>query len=176
MDGHSSNSHDPSQTSTVVDFQKTKRGGQMLCRAGYNFVLKRTNKDGSNLWRCTKKDSSKCNATLKVKQNPLEILHETSHNHPPRGDAEMEIDQQMHLCTEALQNNINKPVTQIFGESVQNLVNKGIDLLTPLSQFDNIKKKLYKIRNKSQGAKKLNFHKACDLYVPEKYEELLFAE
>ncbi|KAH9634392.1 hypothetical protein HF086_000218 [Spodoptera exigua] len=112
----------------------------MLCRAGYNYVLKRTNKDGSDLWRCTNKDSSKCNATLKVKPNPFIILHETSHNHPPRGEADMEIDREMYLCTETLQKNINKPVTQIYGDAVQNLINKGIDLLNPLPQFDNIKK------------------------------------
>ncbi|KAF9411155.1 hypothetical protein HW555_010017 [Spodoptera exigua] len=166
MSGHPSASH--GEPSTVV-FQKTKRGRQMLCRAGYNYVLKRTNKDGSDLW-------SKCNATLKVKPNPFIILHETSHNHPPRGEADMEIDREMYLCTETLQKNINKPVTQIYGDAVQNLINKGIDLLNPLPQFDNIKKKLYKLRNESQGAKKINFHKACELEVPKRYEDLLFAE
>ncbi|XP_053618345.1 uncharacterized protein LOC128679882 [Plodia interpunctella] len=48
--------------------------------------------------------------------------------------------------------------------------------MTPLPKFDNIKKKLYKIRNKSQGAKKLIFHEACDLKVPKMYDKLLFAE
>ena len=172
MSGDPSTSHG----GPIVHFLKTKRGGQMLCRAGYNYVLKRTNKDGSELWRCTNKDSSKCNATIKVKQNPLSILHETAHNHPPREEAVIEIEKQIYLCTETVKKNINKPVTQIFDDTIQNLSDQGVNLVNPLPKFKNIKNKLYRQRNSSLGAKKLNFRKACDLEVPKKFEKFLFAE
>ncbi|KAH9629665.1 hypothetical protein HF086_009001 [Spodoptera exigua] len=157
----------------IIHFRKTKRGGQMLCRSGVNYVLKRTNKDGSELWRCTNKDSSKCNATIKIKQNPLSILHETTHTHPPREEAEIEIEKQIYLCTETVKKNINKPVTQIFEDTIQNLSDQGVNLVHPLPKFNNVKNKLYRQRNSSLGAKKLNFRKARDFEVPKKFENFI---
>lgn len=142
---------------TSVEFQSTKRGRRMLCRAGYSYVWKRTNKDGTDLWRCTKKSSSKCNATLKVitHPTPFTILNETAHNHEPKGLAEIEIEKQMRLCEEALQNNIDEPVQKIFTENMKVLTDKGINLLTSLPQFDNVKKRLYKQRKLSVGERQL---------------------
>ncbi|XP_047037258.1 uncharacterized protein LOC124642701 [Helicoverpa zea] len=156
-------------------FQTTKRGGRMLCRAGYTYIMKRVNKDASELWRCTNKNKAKCNATIKFKVNPYVILHETVHNHAPKDEAELTIEGEMNICSERVQKNINVPVTQIFEESLQTLQDKGLNFLKPLPNFRNIKNKLYRVRNKSQGVTKLQFHKACDLEVPTN-QNLLFAE
>lgn len=158
-----------------LEFQRTKRGHRMLCRGGYDYIWKRNNKDGSEIWRCTKK-KTKCNAILKVSPPPFTILHETIHNHSSKDHAVIEIERQMQLCTEAVKNNINKPVPKIFEESMEALADKGINLLSPLPKFNNIKNKLYNQRNKALGAKKLNFKNATILELPKKYEDLLFAD
>lgn len=54
---------------------------ELLCRADYEYTLKRTNKDGTKLWRYAKKI---CNATIKTKYVPMLILNETTHVHNPK--------------------------------------------------------------------------------------------
>ncbi|XP_063827609.1 protein tramtrack, beta isoform-like isoform X18 [Ostrinia nubilalis] len=66
-----------------VHFGKTKRDRHVLCRNGYKYLLKRTNKDGTNIWRCNKHAFYKCYAIIKVSSNPFRILNETVHNHFP---------------------------------------------------------------------------------------------
>ena len=60
------------------------------------------------------KDSSKCNAILKTNPSPFTILRETIHNHASKDQTTIVIDQQMHVCTEVVKRNINKPVKQFF--------------------------------------------------------------
>lgn len=49
----------------------TQRGCELLCRAGYEYTVKRINKDGSKLWRCARKN---CNATIKTIDDMMTIL------------------------------------------------------------------------------------------------------
>lgn len=125
---------------------KTKKGGELLSRAGYEYCLKRINKDGSKLWRCVKK-YSKCNATIKTIGDPMMVLNETAHCHEPNNPEEDEVKHQMQLCLESVKKDLNVPVTQIFEENIQILKEKGLHLVTKLPIFENVSKRLYKKRN-----------------------------
>lgn len=54
----------------------SRKGGRLLLRGGYEYNWKRQNKDSTELWRCSKKET--CSVSIKTKSNPLSVLHETS--------------------------------------------------------------------------------------------------
>ena len=56
----------------------TQRGGKKLFRGGYEYNIKRKNKDGTSLWRCTQMKI--CYAIVKTDPG-MRILNETEHSH-----------------------------------------------------------------------------------------------
>lgn len=153
----------------------TQRGRELLCRAGYEYTLKRNNKDGSKLWRCAKRKV--CSAIIiKTINDPMMILNETAHCHDPNNLEESEIKEQMQICSKAVQKDLNTSVIQIFDENMQVLKDKGLHLVTKIPAFQNVQKRLYKQRNNSVGAKKISFKRAVDVEVPKKYEHLLLGD
>ena len=56
----------------------SQRGGKKLFRAGYEYNIKRQNKDGTSLWSCIQKKI--CSAVLKTDPK-MRILNETEHSH-----------------------------------------------------------------------------------------------
>ncbi|KAF9406388.1 hypothetical protein HW555_013210, partial [Spodoptera exigua] len=146
---------------------------QILLRNDYEYLHKRTNKDGSDLWRCRKKNM--CNATVKILNQS--IVHESNnHTHPPKNISELTIESEMKLCLKNIQQNVTAPVSTIFEESIDRIKDKGLDLVTTIPLFENRKKTLYKKRNLALGAKKIEFKKAVDIDIPKKYENLLFED
>ncbi|KAF9420486.1 hypothetical protein HW555_003236, partial [Spodoptera exigua] len=130
---------------------------QILLRNDYEYLHKRTNKDGSDLWRCRKKNM--CNATVKILNQS--IVHESNnHTHPPKNISELTIESEMKLCLKNIQQNVTAPVSTIFEESIDRIKDKGLDLVTTIPLFENRKKTLYKKRNLALGAKKIEFKKA----------------
>lgn len=152
----------------------TRRGRELLRRAGYEYILKRINKDGSKLWRCARKNV--CNATVKIRVDAMTILNETAHCHEPIDLAKYKVNRQMQKCVEDVQKDINIPVAQVFENNMEVLKDEGLQHVTQLPHFHNIEKRLYKKRNDGIGAKKVTFHKAADVEVPKKYQNLLLAD
>ncbi|KAH9631290.1 hypothetical protein HF086_003726 [Spodoptera exigua] len=167
---------DENQPSTSKDYHRNisyEIKDQILLRNDYEYLHKRTNKDGSDLWRCRKKNM--CNATVKILNQS--IVHESNnHTHPPKNISELTIESEMKLCLKNIQQNVTAPVSTIFEESIDRIKDKGLDLVTTIPLFENRKKTLYKKRNLALGAKKIEFKKAVDIDIPKKYENLLFAD
>lgn len=126
------------------DFVSSTRGRRLLLRAGYKYNPMRKNKDGSIVWRCAKRDI--CKAVLII--TSLNLVSRDDAHFCQRDTIANEILKEMENCQKRVAHELSTPVASIFQESVSKLQESGLDLNDALPEFNNIKNKLYRIRNK----------------------------
>lgn len=122
-----------SQAQPSFHISVTQKGSELLCRAGYEYHFKRTNNDGSKLWRCAKKKI--CNATIKIKDDVMTILNETNHCHGPINLENVQVKHQMQICLKDVQKDLHVPVGQVFEKRMEVLKDKGLHLVTKIPNF-----------------------------------------
>ena len=66
-----------------LNISKSTKGGNVLTYNGFQYILKRTELDGTKYWRCRLLNKCRCNAIVKSKYD--DILEETN-NHSHVGD------------------------------------------------------------------------------------------
>ena len=64
------------------------RGGyNIVDQKGFNYSFRGINKDGTRTWRCSKRNTYKCNAYVRTQaEENYIILHYNEHNHPSTFD------------------------------------------------------------------------------------------
>ncbi|ESN92933.1 hypothetical protein HELRODRAFT_165071 [Helobdella robusta] len=60
---------------------KSHQGGNVLAYNGHEYLYKRSNQDGSIVWRCRKYFSLKCHVTLTTKGQQI-VKQPNDHEHP----------------------------------------------------------------------------------------------
>lgn len=95
-------------------------------RAGFEYVLRRTNKNGTRYWRCLQSKQYKCPSHLSTSgspkpDEPLAILEESSHSHAPKDSATCEINKSIQESLETAQNYIEKPIATICDETTERI-------------------------------------------------------
>jgi hypothetical protein len=62
-----------------------------------------------------------------------------------------EIEVQFGKCIERVTTDLTTPIPSVFRETVEELKDKGMDIITKIPKYKNISNKLYRKRNKSLG-------------------------
>lgn len=65
----------------MANFSLSKRGKRTLIYHGFEFWLNRENNKGETLWRCSKRESSKCKATVRTKNDAVIGNPDPDHTH-----------------------------------------------------------------------------------------------
>lgn len=144
-----------------------------MIRAGYSYRVKRKNKDDTILWRCVE---SKCYAVVKtINETSSVIISETPHNHEANY-ATCEIKKHMNTINEKVAHDLMTPVAQIYEDVTSKIQDAGLDKVTKISSFENVKKKLYRKRYKALGIKNISYKRAVDVVIPNKFKNMLIAD
>lgn len=153
-------------------FVTSKRGGEILLNDGYQYYKKKDNKNGSSRWNC--KYKSKCRGTITIKGNT--IMNKVSHSkNCVRDHAGNEIKKEISTWkVESGQGVL--PLQTIYNEGVNRLKDRGLNLLTRIPNFNNVKHGLYNSRRKEFGIDNIKPKTVTDVKVPVKYNDFLMAD
>lgn len=137
----------------------------MLVRGGYMYHFHRENKFAT-VWRCTNRW---CNGNIQISENPvIRILHETVHKCQPN-EVKVDIIKVKNHCKEVAANT-STPMPQVYEEAFHEIKNTGYNLLNATTQFQNMSRSLYNVRNRELNVPKTHFFKYKDVIIPEKYK------
>lgn len=148
----------------------SQRGGTLLLRKGYRYSMKRKNCNGHEIWVCVKR--KQCHAKMVISANI--IILEEAHN-CASDEAENHVKLRLSKCIHDAETDIT-PITTIYSEVVEEMKDAGPNEIDKIPKFDNIKKRLYKHRNKALQVKKIRFRKVVDVEIPKVFKNFLFAE
>lgn len=149
----------------------SQRGGKILLKDGYKYNKKRENANGHSTWLCTNRKS--CRALLITNSTGI-VIKQQPHNCVPNA-VNNELKLAVHKC-------VQKAITEstlmptVYSNAVEELQSTGLDLIVTLPKYNNIKKTLYKQRNKALQAKKIRFTKLKDVEVPGIFKEFVLAD
>lgn len=149
----------------------SQRGKKLLIRENYRYYKKRQNKNGHIVWHCA---SQKCNAILVTNYDCNLALKEQSHicnSSSVQNDLKEKIDE----CLERAKTE-STPIPTIYKEQVEKLESTGLDLVLKLPNYNNLKKRMYKLRNKELQTKNVRFSKLRDVKVPGVHKDILLAD
>lgn len=146
----------------------SQRGRKLLLYKGFQFHKKQQNKDGSVMWRCIKAPA--CFGNIRVINE--EVIKESSHRCEPS-----EIKNVVKVALNNLKNKVKsvqcEPIPTLYQETLTSLHEQGLNLVTELPNFKNIKTGLYNTRNKTHGVSKTTFKTGAEVEVPKTYEDFL---
>lgn len=129
------------------------RGKCLLLHAGYRYNFERKNKAGSTFWRCCSRNV--CRACLHI-TNANAIREEDNHVCRPDFNRNI-ILKEFDNCQKRIITDVSSPVTSIYRDTVNKLLELGLDVSKDkIPEFNSIKNKLYRKRNKylSQQSKR----------------------
>lgn len=161
-----------SRNVTGHDIITSQRGSSILLRAGHKYNKDRENKDGSCIWRCSKR--TVCKARLIIDSNNC-IKRDDKHDCEP-DFVSNELELNFDKCMEKVKSDCTIPIPNAFRHTVSTLKDKGIDLIKKIPTYKNIKNKFYRKRNKSLGVRKVCFKSIKNVTVPEIFANFLLAD
>ncbi|KAJ8718894.1 hypothetical protein PYW07_016450 [Mythimna separata] len=137
---------------TGFDIVTSRRGKPVLLRGGYSYNKRRTYKDNSTKWLCTKRNI--CKAILVTSGNNA-ILKDDKHD--CKADfASNQLQIELEKCTKKVTTDVTVSISKTVREAVAEITdNTSLDLITKLSNRKNIERKLYRKRNSSRAVKKV---------------------
>ncbi|KAJ8710243.1 hypothetical protein PYW07_009609 [Mythimna separata] len=168
----STSQHNNVDKTQELCFVTSERGGEILLNDGYQYYKKRNNKNGSSRWNC--KHKSKCRGTITIKGNI--IVNKVNHTNNCEPDhAGIELKKETNKWkVESKEGAL--PLQTIYNEGVNRLKDRGINLLTRIPDFNNVKHGLYNSRRKEFGICNIRPKTVNDFEVPIKYDDFLMAD
>lgn len=160
-----------SQNQVKFDFVTSQRGKNQLVRAGYKYSIKRKQKDGSTVWICVK---SFCKAILILTCSNI-LKRDDKHKCEP-DFAQNECDILMENCQKTIAADATQPVPSVFRNTLGTIKDAGLDLISKIPKYINIKKKLYRKRNRSLNVAKVYFKTLKEIIIPEKFHSFILAD
>lgn len=152
----------------VIRYVDSQRGRKLLLYNGFQFHKKQQNKDGSIMWRCIKAPA--CFGSVKVLNE--DVLKESPHKCEP-SEIKNVVKEAIHNLKDKVKSVKCEPIPTLYQETLLSLHDKGLNLVTKLPDFKNIKTGLYNARNKSHGVKKTMFKTGAEVEIPIAYQDFL---
>lgn len=146
----------------------SQRGRKLLLYNGFQFHKKQQNKDGSIMWRCIKAPA--CYGSVRVLNEV--VLRGSSHSCQP-SEINNAVKEALHNLKDRVKSGQCEPMPTLYQETLLSLHEQGLNLVTRLPDFKNIKTGLYNTRNKSHGVKKTTFKTGTEVEVPNAYQDFL---
>lgn len=158
-----------------VVFIKSKRYKELLLLGGYKYTFQRNNKSGTSNWRCERRDI--CNASITLNPTRNKGIREPNHaSHCKPNYSNMEILKCLDNCKKRCSEEYG-PIEPIFDESMQPLLDRGMNLVEKVPSFIEKKKTgLYNIRKRKGKIEKLLFRCLKDVNLPQKLQKYLFCD
>lgn len=152
-----------------VTFVNTKRGRRSLLHDGYSYYFHRTYSNSSkiSIWRCSQRQ--KCNSTIKIleDENKIKVLDRKQHK-CEKNDTRIDVLQRKQECRERAKDEVT-PIKKLYNQCFRRFHDRGLDILSAVPEYNNIKTSLYKTRNRHLNVQKTHFFKRADIVVPEKF-------
>lgn len=149
----------------------SQRGGKILLKEGYRYNRKREDSKGHTTWLCANR---KCCRALLITNSSGIVIKQQAHNCHANA-VKNELQWTVNKCvTRAI--NESTPMPTLYANVVEELQSTGLDLVVKLPEYNNIKKSLYRHRNKALKAKKTRFSKLQDVEVPGVFENFVLAD
>ena len=150
---------------------ESKRGKSVLLYDGYKFYQKKVYKNSNVLWICAKEQ---CAGNVTTDAGTITVLKKTKEHTCAPDVAKCEVEICVYKAKKRSREEY-KPVTQIFREELMSATNKGLDFVTQIPTFSNVKQQLYSARHVSLGIDTLPKHRN-DIIIPEKYQDFVLAD
>lgn len=151
---------------------ESKKGKSVLLYQGYKFYQRKVYKNSNILWICAKEN---CAGNVTTDASVITVLKTTKEHICAPDVAKSEVEVCIFKAKKRAREEYT-PVTQIFREELMSATNKGLDFVTQIPAFSNVKQQLYSARHASLGIDTLPKHRN-DIIIPEKYQDfVLFDE
>ncbi|XP_022831335.1 uncharacterized protein LOC111359874 [Spodoptera litura] len=149
-------------------YVESQRGRKLLLYNGFQFHKKYDNKDGSVMWRCTKAPA--CFGSVRVLN---EAVQKENPHSCDRSEITNVVKEALHNLKDRVKSLQGEPISTVYQETLLSLHERGLNLVTNLPEFKNIKTGLYNARNKSHGVKKTTFKNGAEVEIPGTYQDFL---
>lgn len=118
---------------------------------GYSYIVKRSNEDGTVIWRCQKQRSARCRGTIKTKDG--NVLSSNEHQCGAPDDARLEVKKSVNRARKRAREE-DTSIFKIYSDELGELHNRGYDFVTEMPGQQIVKRTLYNHRAKLQGNQK----------------------
>jgi hypothetical protein len=147
---------DEEPTFIFIESQKQKR---VLLLNGHRYNLNNTNKGGSTLWRCARRNE--CSASITINKDEDKIIRQLKEHSCIANMDKNKIEMVMDKC---------KKLARQKAKLVQNIFEKAIrevDEIQQVPDFNSKKDTLYRARRKYLNVCKTEFKNLNDVTIPE---------
>lgn len=142
--------------------KRSIRNNLVIERAGFEYSLRRVNKNGTRYWRCLKNKKLLCFSRIVTSGSPrpdmqLQIIEESPHNHPPKESTTCAIELEIQKSLELADADIEKSVSTICEEITEKIQDKGLHLAGNVPSSPALKKKMQRRRKKKLGIRRIEY-------------------
>ncbi|PZC87277.1 hypothetical protein B5X24_HaOG201513 [Helicoverpa armigera] len=142
-----------------INYVLGRKGTQVLVYNNKQYSKHKIYKNGNALWRCIKKG---CNGLLTL--SSMEEIVKIKEHKCASNVLDNQIKEAMYVLEQQVVSTMD-PIPTIYKQKLNDTMDRGLNLVSDMPQFKNVKSGLYNKRNKSLGVNRLFAKSPIDVQV-----------